>query len=81
MASPVRAMERLVLSKGIVHDNHPVLRWCMSNVILKVDAAGNAKADKAKSRERIDLVISSLMALEECSKNNYTSGIGEVSWI
>ena len=81
MASPVRAMERLVLNKGIIHNNHPVLRWCLSNVILKVDAAGNAKADKAKSRERIDLVVSSLMALEECSKNNLNTGVGEVSWI
>jgi phage terminase large subunit-like protein len=81
MASPVRAMERLVLSKNIVHNNNPVLRWCMSNVILKMDAAGNAKADKAKSRERIDLVVASLMALEECSKHNYASGTGEVSWI
>lgn len=81
MASPVRAMERLVLSKGLVHNNNPILRWCMSNVILKVDAAGNAKADKSKSRERIDLVISSLMALEECSKNNYETGVGQITWI
>jgi phage terminase large subunit-like protein len=81
MASPVRAMERLVLSKGIVHDKHPVLRWCMSNVILKVDAAGNAKCDKAKSRERIDMVVASLMALEECSKNNFNVGISNITWV
>lgn len=81
MASPVRAMERLVLSKNIVHDKHPILRWCMSNVILKVDAAGNAKADKAKSRERIDLVIATLMALEECSKNNFEAGVGNITWV
>jgi phage terminase large subunit-like protein len=81
MASPVRAMERLVLSKGIIHDKHPVLRWCISNVILKVDAAGNSKCDKAKSRDRIDCVISTLMALEECSKANHSSGAAEVSWV
>jgi phage terminase large subunit-like protein len=81
MASPVRALERLVLSKGIVHDNHPVLRWCLSNVLLKVDASGNAKCDKAKSKDRIDCVISTLMALEECSKHNFESGVGNVTWI
>ena len=81
MTSPVRSMERLVLNKGIIHDNHPVLRWCMSNIILKVDAAGNAKCDKAKSRERIDCVIASLMALEECSKVNHELGKSEISWI
>lgn len=81
MASPVRAMERLVLSKGLQHDNNPVVRWAMSNVILKVDAAGNAKADKAKSRERIDPIVASLMALEECTKNNFNGGVGNITWI
>ena len=81
MSSPVKALERLVLSKNIIHDNNPVLRWCMSNVILKVDAAGNAKADKSKSRERIDLVIALLMALDECSKNNSMNGVGEIIWV
>jgi hypothetical protein len=81
MSSPVKALERLVLSKGIIHDKNPVLRWCMSNVILKIDAAGNAKADKAKSRERIDLVIALLMALEECSKNNHENGATNIVWV
>jgi phage terminase large subunit-like protein len=53
----------------------------MSNVILKIDAAGNAKADKAKSRERIDPVIASLMALEEASKNAFEAGATNISWV
>jgi len=81
MTSPVRAMERLILNETLVHDNHPVLRWCLSNVILKVDPAGNAKCDKAKSRERIDCVIASLMALEECTKVNHEVGETLVSWL
>jgi len=81
MASPVRALETLVLSKRLVHDNHPVMRWCMSNVILKIDAAGNAKADKAKSRERIDLVVAALMAIDEASKSSSDSNSGDISWI
>jgi phage terminase large subunit-like protein len=81
MSSPIKLMERLVLNKQLLHDNHPVLRWCISNVILKIDPAGNCKADKAKSRDRIDCVISALMALEECSKTNHEGGIVEVSWI
>jgi phage terminase large subunit-like protein len=81
MASPVRALETLVLSKRLVHDNHPVMRWCMSNVILKIDAAGNAKADKAKSRERIDLVVAALMAIDEASKSSSESNGGDISWI
>jgi phage terminase large subunit-like protein len=81
MSSPVKALERLVLSKNIIHDNNPILRWCLSNVILQVDAAGNAKCSKAESKERIDLIIALLMALDECGKHNFAEGTGNVSWV
>ena len=81
MCSPTKAMERCILNQTIIHDNNPIFRWCMSNVILKMDAAGNCKPDKSKSRERIDVIIAALMSLEECSKNNFDAGVGEVSWI
>lgn len=81
MASPVRAMERLVLGENLVHDGNGLLRWAMSNVILKVDAAGNCKADKAKSRERIDPVIAALMAIEQCSVSNHSEGVGNIVWV
>jgi phage terminase large subunit-like protein len=72
-------MERLVLSKEIAHDGNPLLRWAMSNVVLKIDAAGNSKPDKAHSKERIDPVVASLMALERCSMV-HSVGVGQISW-
>lgn len=81
MTSPVRAMERLVLQKNIVHSGHPVMRWCMSNVLLKVDPAGNSKPDKGKSREKIDIIVASLMALERCSANNLDPANTTISWV
>lgn len=76
-----KGFETLTLSNRIVHDKNPVLRWAMGNVILKMDAAGNIKVDKAKSRERIDPVVASLMAVEQCAVNNHELGNTTIHWI
>ena len=50
---------------NIIHDGNPVMAWMLANVVLKVDDAGLIKPDKGKSADKIDGVISSLMALEQ----------------
>jgi phage terminase large subunit-like protein len=62
MTPAVREVERLVYSGEITHDC-PVLRWMMSNVEIETDAAGNVKASKKRSREKIDGVVALLMAV------------------
>lgn len=63
MSRPAEELER-VLSEGTLrHDGNPVLRWCASNVILERNALGVSKPSKRKSRDRIDLIISALMAI------------------
>lgn len=63
MSAPCKELEKRVLGREVNHGNHPVLRWMASNVSVTMDAAGNMKADKAKSSERIDGIVASLMAL------------------
>jgi phage terminase large subunit-like protein len=63
MSAPTKQVETLVLQEKINHGNNPVLTWMMSNVALLTDPAGNIKADKSKSSEKIDGVISLIMAL------------------
>jgi len=63
MSGPSKELERLVLSEGIAHGGHPVLRWMASNVAIEMDAAGNIKPSKAKSTERIDGIVSLVMAI------------------
>ena len=46
------------------HGGHPVLRWNMDNICIRTDPAGNIKADKAKSTEKIDGAIALIMALD-----------------
>jgi len=63
MAGPTRELEKLIVGRQIAHGGNPVMRWMVSNVAVKQDAAGNLKPDKAKSSERIDGVVATIMAV------------------
>ena len=80
MSPATKFMERCVLRNELQHNNHPILRWCMSNVTLVTDAAGNIKPSKEKSVDRIDAVISTIMALEICSADVQSNSGGNISW-
>ena len=55
---------KLTLEKRLAHGGHPVLRWCMDNVFVRQDPAGNIKMDKEKSTEKIDVAVATVMALD-----------------
>jgi phage terminase large subunit-like protein len=63
MSAPTKRLEQLVLSSELAHGGHPVLRWMANNVSLETDAADNGKPSKKKSRERIDGIVGTIMAL------------------
>jgi phage terminase large subunit-like protein len=63
MSSPSRALENYIMSEKIRHANHPVLSWMAGNVAVQTDHQGNIKPSKAKSTERIDGIVSLVMAL------------------
>jgi phage terminase large subunit-like protein len=63
MSSPSRALENYVLSERIRHAGNPVLSWMAANVAVQSDHQGNIKPSKAKSTERIDGIVSLVMAL------------------
>ena len=63
MSAPSKQLENLVLSERIRHANHPVLSWMAGNVAVQTDHQGNIKPSKAKSTERIDGIVSLVMAL------------------
>ena len=48
---------------------YPVLRWMAGNVVIETDAADNIKVTKAKSKEKIDGIVASIMALDRCLRN------------
>lgn len=62
-AFPMKEFERIV-GLGIVdHYDNPVARWMLSNVVVREDANGNKRPDKAKSSEKIDGIVAAIMAL------------------
>lgn len=63
MNSPTKALEAMVLSRRIRHGGHPVLRWAAGNVVVSQDPSGNLKPNKEKAFEKIDPIVSLIMAL------------------
>ena len=73
MSPPTKELMKLVLEQKIAHSGHPVLRWNMDNIFIRTDPAGNIKADKEKSTEKIDGAIATIMALDRairCGNQN-----------
>ena len=64
MSPPTKELMKLVLEKRIAHGTHPVLRWMMDNIFIRTDPAGNIKADKEKSTEKIDGAVAMIMGLD-----------------
>ena len=64
MSPPTKELMKLTLEQKIAHGEHPVLRWNMDNIFIRTDPAGNIKADKEKSTEKIDGAVATIMALD-----------------
>ena len=74
MSPPTKELMKLVLEQKIAHGGHPVLRWNMDNIFIRTDPAGNIKADKSKSTEKIDGAVAMIMALDRAIRCGLDSG-------
>ena len=74
MSPPTKELMNLVLEKRIAHGGHPVLRWMMDNIFIRRDPAGNIKADKEKSTEKIDGAVAMIMGLDRAIRCGNDSG-------
>lgn len=83
LSSPTKELKRRVLSDPplIDHRGDPVLRWMISCLVPHVDASGNVKPDKVRSRGKIDGVsalVASIyvqMMYNELSSSYETGGV------
>ncbi|MEG2344230.1 MAG: terminase TerL endonuclease subunit [Acidaminococcaceae bacterium] len=76
MSPPTKELMKLTLEQRLAHSGHPVLRWMMDNIFIRTDPAGNIKADKEKSTEKIDGAVATIMALDRairCGNNSSAS--------
>jgi phage terminase large subunit-like protein len=63
MSPAIKQLEIWIRSKQIAHTGNNLLRWNVSNVQAKSDAAGNLKFDKSKSSDKIDVAQAWAMAV------------------
>ena len=68
MSPPTKELMNMVLEERLAHGGNVILRWMMDNVYIRQDAAGNIKADKEKSTEKIDGVVAMIMALDRATR-------------
>ena len=70
MSNPSKEFERLILEDKII-DPNPVIKWMVSNAVVKPDVNGNIKPLKEykSSTKRIDGVITSIMSIDRCRAN------------
>lgn len=74
MSPPTKELMKLVLEQRIAHGGHPVLRWNFDNIFIRTDPAGNIKADKEKSSEKIDGAVATIMALDRAIRMGNDNG-------
>jgi phage terminase large subunit-like protein len=63
MSPASKEFEKRLMKRELWHMGNPVLRWMAGHVAKEEDAAGNIKPSKKRSRERIDGIVASIMAV------------------
>jgi len=72
MSPATKDFEKRVLNQEIAHGGNPVMAWMVGCTTVKSDPAGNikpVKPDRLKSSNRIDGVITSIMALDQATRH------------
>ena len=62
------------LEQRLAHSGHPVLLWMMDNIYIRTDPAGNVKADKEKSTEKIDGAVATIIGLDRAIRCGNNTG-------
>lgn len=83
MAPAVDALEEIVIQQRLRHGGNPLLTYCMRNVKVVSDPAGNRKFDKRQRNRRIDGAVTLAMSLTSLNKpienkKSYIERIGGV---
>jgi phage terminase large subunit-like protein len=65
MAPAIDSFEEVIVNKHLFHDGNPALTYCLANVKLTIDPAGNRKFDKRARNKRIDGAVAGAMAVQD----------------
>jgi phage terminase large subunit-like protein len=64
MSAPTVELLRLIAGGFYHHGDNPLVRWEASNLVTRMDPAGNLKPDKQRSADKIDGMVAGIMALD-----------------
>jgi phage terminase large subunit-like protein len=62
LSEPAKDLLVKVKKHEVLHGGHPVLRWCVDNLVMVTDANENVRPDKERATDRIDLVVALIIA-------------------
>lgn len=77
MSAPMKEIERLTMGKKLKHSGHPVLRWNVGNVQVKMDENENIRPVKGKGTERIDGLVAMINAMARAMLHEDTTSVYE----
>ncbi|MEL6109971.1 MAG: terminase TerL endonuclease subunit [Planctomycetota bacterium] len=63
MSAPSKEFKKRVADGTIRHAPNPVLDWMVGHCVVDTDPAGSIKPNKKKSRQKIDGIVASIMAV------------------
>lgn len=69
MSGPMKELERMVLA-GTLEYNNPIMSWAVSNTVAQLDPSENIKPAKNRSKGKIDMVVSAIMAIARLQAAN-----------
>lgn len=67
MSPPTKELLRVLREGKYRHGGNPITRWCVDNLAVAMDPAGNVKPDKARSGDKIDGVVAGVMGLDRAN--------------
>lgn len=72
----IKKFREKVYDGSVYHEYNPILNFCASNAITKQDLQENILLDKKKSANRIDLLVSTIIAYSEWFNDEVTEDCG-----
>lgn len=78
MSQPIKDFQLDVIQEKIIHANNPALNVGVNNAVLIFDKEGNCKVDKSMYREKIDSIVSVLIAWTEARMYEFQENWNEI---
>lgn len=78
LSEPMKRIEAVIREGNFYHDGSPIVEWCLSNIVAKLDANDNVMPRKDHEEMKIDIGVSMIMAMggwvkEEMNESVYES--------